>query len=89
METHLRPIEKLSFPVPANDGRSHFDTYCTERVSLTSTLFGGGDWRWRLISSTGDVLVDCGGYRNQADCLAAVELLRSEAGNAILRPCTS
>lgn len=63
-------------------GCSHFAIYRTEQVHLTSALFGGGDWHWRLTGQTGAVLADCGGYRNQADCLAAVEALRAEASAA-------
>jgi uncharacterized protein YegP (UPF0339 family) len=65
-----------------NDGRSCFDIYRSECVSLTSTLFGGGDWHWRLKDPSGAILADCGGYRNQAECIAAVQALRAEAGSA-------
>ncbi|PKB19068.1 hypothetical protein B0I00_1295 [Novosphingobium kunmingense] len=64
------------------EGRSHFDIYRAEQVSLTSTLFGGGDWHWRLTDGTGAMVADCGGYRNRRDCLAVVEGLRAEAGLA-------
>jgi uncharacterized protein YegP (UPF0339 family) len=63
-------------------GRSHFDIYRTEQLYLTSALFGGGDWHWRLTGQTGAIMADCGGYQNQADCLAAVEALRAEAWSA-------
>lgn len=66
----------------SSGGCSHFDIYRTEQVHLTSALFGGGDWHWRLTGQTGAVLADCGGYRNQADCLAAVQALRAEAWSA-------
>jgi uncharacterized protein YegP (UPF0339 family) len=65
-----------------NDGHSCFDIYRSECVSLTSTLFGGGDWHWRLSDPSGAILADCGGYRNQTECLAAVEVLRTQAGSA-------
>lgn len=68
---------------PQNDAScSHFDIYRADRVSVTSTLFAGGDWHWRLLSGSGLVLVDCGGYRQQADAAAAVEQLRKEAWSA-------
>jgi uncharacterized protein YegP (UPF0339 family) len=68
---------------PQNDASSaHFDIYRSECVSVTSTLFAGGDWHWRLMSGAGLVLVDCGGYREQADASAAVEQLRNEAWSA-------
>ena len=62
--------------------RPHFDVYRTEQVHLTSMLSGGGDWHWRLTGKSGEILADCGGYRSQRDCLAAVEALRVEAGTA-------
>lgn len=65
-----------------NGGHSRFDVYRAKRVSLTSTLFGGGDWHWRLTSPSGAILLDCGGYRDEAECLSAVEALRSEAATA-------
>lgn len=66
------------------EGRSHFDIYRTEQVPVTSILFGGGDWHWRLTDGTGAILADCGGYRNRRDCLAVVEGLRAEAGLATI-----
>lgn len=63
---------------------SQFHIYRTERVSLTSTLFGGGDWHWRLTAASGAVIADCGGYRNEAQCLAAVDALRMDAAAAKL-----
>lgn len=65
-------------------GESRFDIYRTEQVHLTSTLFGGGDWHWRLTGQSGKVLADCGGYRDRGDCLAAVDGLRAEAQAALL-----
>lgn len=74
-------IGRLSI-APRLEGCSHFDIYRTEQVHLTSTLFGGGDWHWRLTDETGAMLAECGGYRNRRDCLAAVEALRAEAWSA-------
>ena len=65
-----------------NETHSRFDIYRADQTRLTSTLFGGGDWHWRLTGASGDVIVDCGGYRNEAQCVAAVKALRSEAGLA-------
>lgn len=67
-----------------NDIPSRFDVYRADRVGLTSVLFGGGDWHWRLTGASGAVIADCGGYRNEAQCLAAVSALRVEAGLAII-----
>ena len=67
---------------PRLEGCSHFDVYRSDQVQLTTTLFGGGDWHWRLTNDAGAVLVECGGYRNRRDCLAAVQVLRAEAWSA-------
>jgi uncharacterized protein YegP (UPF0339 family) len=67
-----------------NEAQSRFDIYRADHVRLTSTLFGGGDWHWRLTGASGAVIADCGGYRNEAQCLAAVGALRVEAGLATI-----
>jgi uncharacterized protein YegP (UPF0339 family) len=98
MNLHSNPLEIVRLPTAANDrpaaelksvearrgagGHSRFDIYRSDTVSLTSTLFGGGDWHWRLADASGVILADCGGYRNQAECFAAVDVLRAEAGSA-------
>jgi uncharacterized protein YegP (UPF0339 family) len=64
------------------DGVCHFDVYRADQVSLTSTLLGGGDWHWRMISVAGEVLIDCGGYTTQSACHSVIELLRHEAASA-------
>jgi len=74
-------------PVPISSrwlegSRPQFEIYRAEVVSLTSTLLGGGDWHWRLVSSSGVTLVDCGGYQKQSECLAAVAALQKEAATA-------
>lgn len=72
----LEPFRRDGFPC--------FDVYRAEPVQLTSTLSGGGDWHWRLTSVSGDVLADCGGYRNQRDCLAAAKAVRAAAAVATI-----
>lgn len=67
---------------PGTRGSWRFDVYRTILTETCATLFDGGDWHWRLIDQTGAVVADCGGYRNQRDCLAAVEVLRAQAGSA-------
>lgn len=69
---------------PTKEVRSQFHIYRTECVNLTSTLSGGGDWHWRLTGSSGATIADCGGYRNEAQCLAAVDALRFDAADAKL-----
>lgn len=63
-------------------GCSRFTTYRAERVSVTSALWSGGDWHWRLTAPSGIILADCGGYLHEADCLAVIEALRSNAHTA-------
>src|SRR3546814_18875027 len=63
----------------SNDALSRFDIYRASHVRLTSTLFGGGAWRWRLTGASGAVVADCAGYRNEAQGLAAASALRLEA----------
>ena len=65
-----------------HSGRPHFYIYRTDQVRLTSMLFGGGDWHWRLADHAGIVVAECGGYRNKRDCLTAVEALRAVAWSA-------
>lgn len=67
-----------------NEMFSRFDIYRADQIRLTSTLFSGGDWHWRLTGASGHVIADCGGYRNEAQCLAVVKALRSEAGMAAI-----
>ena len=68
----------------AQDKRPWFEIYRSEQVSLTSILFAGGDWHWRLLDADGKLLADCGGYRAQQDCRAAVVALRDVAGQAVI-----
>lgn len=60
-------------------GSCHFSTYQAERVSVTSALWSGGDWHWRLTGPSGGVLADCGGYVDEAQCLAVITALRLNA----------
>ena len=62
----------------------HFDVYRAERVSLTSVLFSGGDWRWKLSTPSGAILVEGGGYSTQALCRAAIAALRTDAASATI-----
>jgi len=63
-------------------GFCRFSTYRADRVSVTSALWSGGDWHWRLTGPRGDILADCGGYRHEAECLAVIEALRTNARSA-------
>jgi uncharacterized protein YegP (UPF0339 family) len=80
-----------SYPVQiekkaAHHERPRFEIYRTDRVSLTSTLFGGGDWHWRLTSADGALLADCGGFKSREGCRAAVVSVRDVAGQATMPP---
>jgi len=66
------------------DQRCQFRLFHTERVSLTSTQFDGGDWRWQFCSPSGEVLSECVGYRSEAECRAAVLRLQNEAAYATI-----
>ncbi len=66
------------------EGQACFEIYRTERVSLTSIMFSGDDWRWRLRSAAGAVVVNSQGYSTERACQAAVAALRQEAGSATI-----
>lgn len=41
---------------------------------------GAGEFRWRLVSSNGNIVADCAeGYRHRSDALRIVEAIRSGA----------
>lgn len=58
---------------------SRFEVFRTDRVSLTSTLYAGGDWRWRLIGVSGEVLVNSESYASERACRTAVLALQVSA----------
>ena len=68
----------------AQDKRPRFEIYRSEQVSLTSVLFAGGDWHWRLMDADGKLLADCGGFKAEGDCRKAVVALRDVAGQAFI-----
>ncbi|OYW43999.1 MAG: hypothetical protein B7Z08_04175 [Sphingomonadales bacterium 32-68-7] len=61
-----------------------FEIYRADQVRMSSLQFVGGDWHWRLCTQAGEELVDAGGYRTEAACLAAVAVLKEHAGRAVL-----
>lgn len=75
------PITEICRENPVASG-CRFSTYRADRVSMTSSLWSGGDWHWCLTGPAGDVLADCGGFRNESECLTVIELLRANAGSA-------
>lgn len=73
------------FTAPKRIGRRdchEFEIFRAEEVSVTSTQFAGGDWRWRLRSGTEDILAHGEGYADERACRAAVAALRINAGSA-------
>jgi uncharacterized protein YegP (UPF0339 family) len=63
-------------------GSCQFSVYRADKVSVTSALWSGGDWHWRLTAPSGVVLADCGGYHGEAECRAVIDALRSNAHKA-------
>lgn len=70
---------------PGPTAGAYFEIYRADRVTLTSILFSGEDWRWRFCSIGGSALASGGGFSTASDCLAAVDALRAGAGAAPLR----
>jgi uncharacterized protein YegP (UPF0339 family) len=71
-------------PEISEKGRCRFEVYRTDHVPMTTTLFAGGDWRWRLSEHDGKVLVEAGGYRSERHCREAVTILQARAAFATL-----
>ena len=82
------PSEKSENLTPSIFERSkksltcEFKIYREEEVSVTSTLFCGGDWRWQLCSSRGFVLARAGGFATERECRDAVAMLKNNAAQA-------
>jgi uncharacterized protein YegP (UPF0339 family) len=72
----------LLCPQPAESRLSHFSVYHADRVSVSSTQFVGGDWRWCLSDQNGATLVEAGGYPSEAHCREAVAILQARSGRA-------
>ncbi|WP_162249643.1 YegP family protein [Altererythrobacter sp. Root672] len=64
--------------------RWQFRLFLADRVSFTSTQFGGGDWRWQFCSPTGEILAECGGYSTELGCRNSILRLQKEAASATL-----
>lgn len=80
-----RPDATETNPRPTPLQEPYFEIYRAERVSLTSILFSGGDWRWRFCSPSGRPIAVSAGYPNERECAAAVAALQSGAGAARVR----
>lgn len=66
------------------DREMYFEVYRAERVSVTSILFAGGDWRWRFCKADGLMVASSDGYASESMCRQAVEALQQNAGTAAL-----
>lgn len=53
-------------------------------MPVTSTLFCGGDWRWQLCTSGGQVLTKAGGFASERECREVVAMLKDNAAKAIV-----
>lgn len=64
------------------EGECRFEIFRADEERMTSTLFSGGDWRWRLVTSDGGLLAEAAGYPNEGLCRAAVLVLQRRAATA-------
>jgi uncharacterized protein YegP (UPF0339 family) len=67
---------------PESDSECRFEVFRADEQAMTSTLFSGGDWRWRLITSEGLLLAEAAGYPSERTCQAAVAFLQKRAASA-------
>ena len=68
----------------AIEGECRFEIFRAEEERMTSTLFSGGDWRWRLVTTEGVLLAEAAGYPSEGLCRAAVLVLQRRAATAPL-----
>ncbi len=48
-----------------------------------------GEFRWRLVVTNGKTIADSGeGYRNKADCLHGIDLVKSSTNAEVEEPTT-
>jgi uncharacterized protein YegP (UPF0339 family) len=66
----------------APDDECRFEIFRKDEERMTSTLFSGGDWRWRLMTTSGLILAEASGYPSETMCRAAVAVLQSRAATA-------
>src|SRR3546814_14397655 len=63
----------------------YFEVYRAPFVRLTSTLSGGGDWRWRFCRPGGIVVAASQGYPTETECRHSIAMLACGAANAVVR----
>ncbi len=66
----------------APDDECRFEIFRKDEQRMTSTLFSGGDWRWRLMTTSGLILAEASGYPSETTCRAAVAVLQRRAATA-------
>ena len=66
----------------AADDECQFEIFRKDEERMTSMLFSGGDWRWRLVTTGGLILAEASGYPNETTCRAAVTILQRRAATA-------
>ena len=81
----LPPWRSIPLWVSNDAAGMYFEIYRAEDVLLTSVLRSGGEWFWRLCSSTGTVHALSAAYSSKRDCLDAIEFLKRGAREAELR----
>src|SRR3546814_7427462 len=70
---------------PAVNAGMYFEVYRAPFVRLTSTLSGGGDWRWRFCRPGGIVVAASQGYPTETECRHSIAMLACGAANAVVR----
>jgi hypothetical protein len=81
-----RNADAQASPQPvAQGGQGHFDIFREDEVSVSSTQFVGGGWRWRLSDGAGLIVAEAGDYPSEPQCRAAVAAIQAYAGFATVR----
>jgi uncharacterized protein YegP (UPF0339 family) len=83
----VQPPTRHVLPRIALAGLCRFEIHREDEVMVTSTQFCGGDWRWTLCSSRGQVLAEGAGFSSERDCRAAIATLKDKAAMASVMLC--
>lgn len=79
------PSDPTLQPMAASAEMLHFELSFADRVRLTSTRSGGGDWNWLLRMASGAVIARGTGYRTEGECRSAIALVQRGAGQAPIK----
>jgi uncharacterized protein YegP (UPF0339 family) len=74
-----RPFAELGV---AADEACQFEIFRKDEERMTSMLFCGGDWRWRLVTASRLILAEASGYPSETACRAAVAVLQKRAATS-------